>query len=681
MVASLAGQNPVGIDLYSRFALAGALGCAITHGALTPVDVVKTRIQLSPEVYNKGMITGFRQIIKAEGAGALLTGLGPTILGYSFQGALKFGGYEFWKKTAIDMLGEQKARENRQAIYLGASGIAEFFADVALCPLEAVRIRLVSQPTFANGLLGGFARIAREEGIGGFYAGFGPILFKQVPYTMAKFAVFEVVSEKIIAATGIAKADLSSGQQTSINLGAGLTAGLAAAVISQPADTLLSKINKTPGAPGEGITSRLVGMARTLGPAGLFTGLGARLFMVGTLTAGQFMIYGDIKKLLGATGGAEISKMNAIGLFQSLVNPSALMPQLSLGGVSASVLDDAKAKAKEIESQAKDAASAAGGKVEQLKDSAIKELKKDSNKVKSAASGGIVLFSGEYYATCALGGILACGTTHALVTPLDLVKCRKQVDKNIYKSNTDGWSKIVKNEGGFRALYTGVGPTLLGYSMQGAAKYGFYEYFKKTYADMAGPENAIKYKNAIYLAGSASAEFFADMALVPMETVKVRMQTTFPPFATGIVSGVNAVVAKDGAGALFKSLPKFASFEATVAKIYEYLGKPKESYNKVEQLGVSATAGYIAGVFCAVVSHPADTMVSKLNAPDKVGVAKPTVGSIYSEIGFAGLWGGLGTRIIMIGTLTALQWLIYDSFKVYMGLPTTGSAAPAADAK
>lgn len=35
------------------------------------------------------------------------------------------------------------------------------------------------------------------------------------------------------------------------------------------------------------------------------------------------------------------------------------------------------------------------------------------------------------------------------------------------------------------------------------------------------------------------------------------------------------------------------------------------------------------------------------------------------------------TRIIMIGTLTALQWLIYDSFKVYAGLPTTGAAPPA----
>lgn len=52
-VKDTASDKPTGADLYARFALAGALGCAITHGALTPVDVVKTRIQLEPEVYNK----------------------------------------------------------------------------------------------------------------------------------------------------------------------------------------------------------------------------------------------------------------------------------------------------------------------------------------------------------------------------------------------------------------------------------------------------------------------------------------------------------------------------------------------------------------------------------------------------------------------------------------------------
>ena len=37
---------------------------------------------------------------------------------------------------------------------------------------------------------------------------------------------------------------------------------------------------------------------------------------------------------------------------------------------------------------------------------------------------------------------------------------------------------------------------------------------------------------------------------------------------------------------------------------------------------------------------------------------------IYGNIGFKGLWNGLPVRILMIGTLTAFQWLIYDSFKV-----------------
>jgi solute carrier family 25 phosphate transporter 3 len=266
-------------------------------------------MQLEPEVYNRGMVNAFRQVVSKEGAGALLTGLGPTAVGYAIQGAFKFGGYEFWKKMAIDQFGVEKATENRQAIYLGSAAIAEFFADIALCPLEATRIRLVSQPSFANGLAGGFARIAREEGITGFYSGFGPILFKQVPYTMAKFAVYEIAFENIIAATGKTKDELAPSTVTTLNLASGLIAGFAAAIISQPADTLLSKINKTKALPGEGTSSRLIKLASELGVRGLFTGMGARLVMIGTLTAGQFAIYGDIKRAMGATASVEIAKV------------------------------------------------------------------------------------------------------------------------------------------------------------------------------------------------------------------------------------------------------------------------------------------------------------------------------------------------------------------------------------
>jgi solute carrier family 25 phosphate transporter 3 len=110
--------------------------------------------------------------------------------------------------------------------------------------------------------------------------------------------------------------------------------------------------------------------------------------------------------------------------------------------------------------------------------------------------------------------------------------------------------------------------------------------------------------------------------------------------------------------------------------IYGYLPGTKNDYGKTAQTGVSFTAGYIAGILCAAVSHPADVMVSKLNADRQAGEAfGAAMSRIYKNIGFSGLWNGLPVRIVMIGTLTGLQWMIYDSFKIFMGFPTTGGAA------
>jgi solute carrier family 25 phosphate transporter 3 len=92
---------------------------------------------------------------------------------------------------------------------------------------------------------------------------------------MAKFVVFEKVSEMVYQS--VDKSKTSNGMQTTINLGSGLIAGFAAALVSQPADTMLSKINKTKGLPGEGTTSRLIKIARELGLRGSYTGIGARL--------------------------------------------------------------------------------------------------------------------------------------------------------------------------------------------------------------------------------------------------------------------------------------------------------------------------------------------------------------------------------------------------------------------
>ncbi|KAL8243540.1 hypothetical protein R6Q59_009798 [Mikania micrantha] len=297
----------------------------------------------------------------------------------------------------------------------------------------------------------------------------------------------------------------------------------------------------------------------------------------------------------------------------------------------------------------------------------------------------IKLFSPAYYAACTAGGTLACGITHTAITPLDVVKCNMQIDPAKYKNISSGFGVLLKEQG-IKGFYKGWAPTLLGYSVQGASKYGFYEYFKKTYADIAGPEYAAKYKTLIYLAGSASAEIIADVALCPFEAVKIRVQTQ-PGFARGLSDGLPKIIKNEGAAGLFKGLVplwgrqipytmmKFASFETIVEMMYKHaIPTPKEQCSESFQLGVSFAGGYLAGILCAVVSHPADNLVSFLNNSQGATVA--------DAVKKLGLWGlftrGLPLRIIMIGSLTGVQWGIYDSFKVYVGLPTTGGTAPVA---
>merc|ERR1719356_2367573 len=106
-------------------------------------------------------------IKSAEGTGALFTGAMPTFQGYFVQGWFKFGGVEICKTKFAQMCSsERSAYKNRDLITLGGSAVAEFVADIFLCPYEAVRIRSVSDPTYASGMLGTGKKMVSEMGVG-----------------------------------------------------------------------------------------------------------------------------------------------------------------------------------------------------------------------------------------------------------------------------------------------------------------------------------------------------------------------------------------------------------------------------------------------------------------------------------------------------------------------------------
>jgi len=297
---------------------------------------------------------------------------------------------------------------------------------------------------------------------------------------------------------------------------------------------------------------------------------------------------------------------------------------------------------------------------------------------------GHVPHDSSYYAKCMLGGMLACGLTHAAITPLDVTKCNMQVSPQKYKGLVSGLKTLVAEEG-VTGIWKGWFPTLAGYSLQGMFKYGLYEIFKDTYSNALGEENAKKYKALVWCAGSASAEVFADIALCPLEMVKVKVQTSPPgTWPTSFFPALSKMSEQKAEtrfpfGSLVplwsRQIPytvaKFFFFEKIVQLFYtRVFTAPKETYSKPTQLGVTFTSGYLAGVICAVVSHPADSLVSQLGKADNKG---KSIGQIAKEVGIANLaTKGLPTRVLMIGTLTGLQWWIYDSFKTAFGLGTTG---------
>jgi solute carrier family 25 phosphate transporter 3 len=170
-----------------------------------------------------------------------------------------------------------------------------------------------------------------------------------------------------------------------------------------------------------------------------------------------------------------------------------------------------------------------------------------------------------------------------------------------------------------------------------------------------------------------------------MEMVKVKVQTSkVGEWPTSLVPAASQMLARRADtrwpfGSLAPlwgrqipyTMAKFFFFEKVVQAFYTYVfTEPKETYSKGTQLSVTFASGYLAGVICAIVSQAPDNLVSQMGKASNQG---KSFGQIASEQGAKNLFTkGIGVRIIMIGTLTGLQWWIYDTFKSAMGMGTTG---------
>eukprot|EP00180_Rhodochaete_pulchella_P002578 Plantae.Rhodophyta-Rhodochaete_pulchella.ctg39567.p1 GENE.Plantae.Rhodophyta-Rhodochaete_pulchella.ctg39567~~Plantae.Rhodophyta-Rhodochaete_pulchella.ctg39567.p1 ORF type:complete len:192 (-),score=26.66 Plantae.Rhodophyta-Rhodochaete_pulchella.ctg39567:44-619(-) len=173
--------------------------------------------------------------------------------------------------------------------------------------MEAIRIRSVADSNFPGGVLEGLQFLYEAEGLYGLYKGLPSVLLKQVPYTVGQFVAYEyaIFLVKLVAKRLFGSLDTISKSGAAANATiAGLMAGVIAGILSQPGDTILSKINQgeSEGSP----LQQIVVTARALGFSGLFLGLGARLLQVSCMIGGQFLIYDSVKLMCGITTASAV---------------------------------------------------------------------------------------------------------------------------------------------------------------------------------------------------------------------------------------------------------------------------------------------------------------------------------------------------------------------------------------
>jgi solute carrier family 25 phosphate transporter 3 len=293
-----------------RYFLAGGICAAVSHAITTPIDVVKTRKQVDSTLRNCTFVEATSKIIKEEGLHSLSAGLGPTIVGYLFEGSLKFGIYEILKPAIGRFLATFAQATNLAFVQSKAinfilcgtaSGVA---ASAMLCPMEAIRIRQVAEPYFApGGWVQAGLKMLKNEGFTGLWKGMTPMLYKQVPYTVTKNVSFDFLTNFSYMALRNAGYAMNHVQAVLVPLLSAFMASILSCISSQPGDMLLSLVNAHEGDMNANDFLKQISRSKR-GLRGLFVGTNERFLHVGMIVTIQLMIYDAVKRFVGiaATG-------------------------------------------------------------------------------------------------------------------------------------------------------------------------------------------------------------------------------------------------------------------------------------------------------------------------------------------------------------------------------------------
>ncbi|KZF21512.1 mitochondrial carrier [Xylona heveae TC161] len=301
------GKQPA--SAATNFIAGGAAGM-MEALACHPLDTIKVRMQLSrrgraPGTKRRGFIKTGAEIVRKETPLALYKGLGAVLTGIVPKMAIRFTSYEWYKQLLADK--ETKVVSGRATFLAGLlAGVTEAVAVVT--PMEVVKIRLQAQhhsmadpldiPKYRNAAHALFL-LLREEGVGSLYRGVTLTALRQGTNQAVNFTAYSYFKQWLKEAQpAYANTELPSYQTMVI----GLISGAMGPLSNAPIDTIKTRLQKTPGLPGETAMSRITTITRDMfkqeGSRAFYKGITPRIMRVAPGQAVTFTVYEFIKDKL-----------------------------------------------------------------------------------------------------------------------------------------------------------------------------------------------------------------------------------------------------------------------------------------------------------------------------------------------------------------------------------------------
>ncbi|XP_050548846.1 S-adenosylmethionine mitochondrial carrier protein-like [Daktulosphaira vitifoliae] len=257
-----------------------------------------------------------------------------------------------------------------------------------------------------------------------------------------------------------------------------------------------------------------------------------------------------------------------------------------------------------------------------------------SHELDSFSIDGIRLFS-----TSLIGGAAAGIIVDTALFPLDTLKTRLQSQYGFIQS------------GGFRGIYKGLTPTIIGAPLTAGLFFGTYDGFKNQFSNV--PSNLVP---IVQMSGSVVGEVVCCITKVPIEIVKQRRQAS--PVQESIAKIIKNAYRGEGICGLYRgfwsTVYRDVPFSVLQLPIWEYLKKEYKLFTgkPLTPLEV-AFCGSIAGGISAAMTTPIDVTKTQIMLANSTIDQKFTtvIKNIYKTRGLNGLFAGFLPRVafIMLG--------------------------------